>query len=100
MNWLPTRGPLSGGERGTGTEHMSIHDPEDTAGEDANDGGLADGPETGGANAAARLACTLVRYDGEPDRVTVYPPDASSVARMATWISADADACLDVDGMR
>jgi hypothetical protein len=79
---------------------MSIHEPEDTGEQSANDGGTPQQRRETGADEQYRLACTLVRYDGEPDRVTVYPPDATSVDRMATWLSADADACLDIERMR
>lgn len=79
---------------------MSIHEPEDTGEQGASDGGPSEQRQESGADEPPRLACTLVRYDGEPDRVTVYPPDASSIDRMATWLSADADAYLDVEQMR
>jgi hypothetical protein len=48
----------------------------------------------------APLAATVVRYAGEPDRVTVYPPGASSVARMSTWLTADIDAFVDLEDCR
>lgn len=46
------------------------------------------------------LAATLVRYDGRPDRRTVYPPGLSGVARMSTWLTADADEFVDLDAAR
>lgn len=79
---------------------MSIHEPEDTGEQGASNDGVPGQRRGDERDEPSRLACTLVRYDGEPDRVTVYPPDASSVDRMATWLSADADACLDVEQMR
>ena len=48
----------------------------------------------------APLAATVVRYAGEPDRVTVYPPGASSVARMSTWLTADIDAFVELSEQR
>lgn len=47
-----------------------------------------------------RLAATLVRYADRSDRRTIYPPDTSNVARMSTWLTADADAFRDLDAMR
>ncbi len=46
------------------------------------------------------LVSTIVRYTDSPDRRTVYPPGLSSVARMSTWLTADADAFVDLDRMR
>jgi hypothetical protein len=46
------------------------------------------------------LTAALVQYDGRPDRRTVYPPGLSSVARMSTWLTADADAFVDLDSAR
>ncbi|MFW5964126.1 MAG: DUF7511 domain-containing protein [Natronomonas sp.] len=46
------------------------------------------------------LTAALVRYDGRPDRRTVYPPGLSGVARMSTWLTADADAFVDLDSAR
>jgi hypothetical protein len=81
---------------------MSMNEPDDTGAQRGNDTETGDsGAGTGGEpELSAGLSCTLVRYDGEPDRVTVYPADASGVERMATWLTADADACHDVDEMR
>ncbi|PSP99570.1 hypothetical protein BRC89_04265 [Halobacteriales archaeon QS_4_70_19] len=47
-----------------------------------------------------RLAATLVTYEDRPDRRTIYPPGTSSVARMSTWLTADADAFVDRSAMR
>ena len=65
---------------------------------------------TTGEDAAARtdartaqgvaLESTLVRYEDGPDRLTVYPPGLSSVARMSTWLTADADAFRDLGAVR
>lgn len=66
-----------------------------------------DGPDPEGGTAGEpapeelpELASTLVRYDGEPDQVTVYPPGTSSIERMSTWITVDADDCLAPTEMR
>lgn len=48
----------------------------------------------------ARLAATVVTYEDRPDRRTVYPLGTSSVARMSTWLSADADAFVDLAATR
>jgi hypothetical protein len=52
------------------------------------------------APTAAPLAGTVVRYRDGPDRLTVYPADASDIDRMSTWLTADADACPDLAEMR
>ena len=46
------------------------------------------------------LESTLVRYEDGPDRLTVYPPGLSSVARMSMWLTADADAFRDLEAVR
>jgi len=46
------------------------------------------------------LESSLVRYDGKPDRRTIYPPGLSSVARMSTWLTADSDAFIDLGEVR
>jgi hypothetical protein len=53
-----------------------------------------------GGRTPITLAAALVRYDGRPDRRTVYPPGLSSVARMSTWLTADADAFVALDNAR
>lgn len=55
---------------------------------------------TGTQATPVTLAAALVRYDGRSDRRTVYPPGLSSVARMSTWLTADADAFVDLDNAR
>jgi hypothetical protein len=49
---------------------------------------------------APALASTLVTYADRPDRRTVYPPGTTSVARMSTWLTADADAFRGLEEMR
>ncbi|MFB6206275.1 MAG: hypothetical protein ABEJ05_07110 [Haloglomus sp.] len=49
---------------------------------------------------APPLAATLVTYADRPDRRTVYPPDATSVSRMSTWLTADAGAFVGLESMR
>ena len=46
------------------------------------------------------LESTLVRYEDGSDRLTVYPPGLSGVARMSTWLTADADAFRDLGAVR
>lgn len=48
----------------------------------------------------APLTATLVAYTDRPDRRTIYPPGTTSVARMSTWLTADADAFVDLESMR
>ena len=79
---------------------MSIHDSENTDEAPANDGSVRGADGASEPAARPRLASTLVQYAGEPDRVTMYPPGASHIERMSTWLTADADACLDPEGMR
>jgi hypothetical protein len=55
---------------------------------------------TGTHTTPVTLTAALVRYDGRPDRRTVYPPELSSVARMSTWLTANADAFVDLDSAR
>ena len=42
--------------------------------------------------AGSELILTVVRYEDEPDRGTIHPPDAADLDRMETWISADLSA--------
>lgn len=58
------------------------------------------GGATTPSDESIRLDSTLVSYADRPDRRTVYPPDTSNVARMSTWLTADADAFRDLDAMR
>ena len=46
------------------------------------------------------LDSVLVRYSDAPNRRTVYPPGLSGVARMSTWLTADADAFVDLEAAR
>jgi hypothetical protein len=79
---------------------MSIHDSENTDEARVNDGSVRGEDGASEPSARPRLASTVVQYAGEPDRVTMYPPEASHVERMSTWLTADADACLDPEEMR
>lgn len=69
-----------------------------TTGEDADPAGVD--PETDARGRPITLESSLVRYDGEPDRRTIYPPGLASVARMSTWLSADSDAFVDLEKAR
>jgi hypothetical protein len=83
---------------------MSMNEPNETGEQWINDGSAASeaGDATGepAPEELPQLASTLVRYDGEPDQVTVYPPGMSSIERMSTWITVDADDCLEPSEMR
>ncbi|WP_324663759.1 DUF7511 domain-containing protein [Haloarcula sediminis] len=46
------------------------------------------------------LSLTVVRYADEPDRCTIYPPEATGDARMSTWLSADYGAFVDLAAMQ
>lgn len=48
----------------------------------------------------ARLASTLVENPDSADRCTVFPPEATGVERMSTWLTADAAAFVDLDDAR
>jgi hypothetical protein len=60
----------------------------------------AAGPPTPPADGSIQLTSTLVPYADRPDRRTIYPPDASNVAGLSTWLTADADAFRDLGAMR
>ncbi|MCO8242689.1 MULTISPECIES: hypothetical protein [unclassified Haladaptatus] len=45
------------------------------------------------------LASVVVEYDGQPDRCTIYPEEATRFERMASWITADADVFVSLDDM-
>jgi hypothetical protein len=46
------------------------------------------------------LRSTVVHYSDGPDRCTIYPPEASGVARLSTWLSADQSAFVDPVALR
>jgi hypothetical protein len=52
-------------------------------------------PESG-----RRLASVVVRYDGTPDRRTLYPPEADEEARLTRWISANDSSFVRLDERR
>jgi hypothetical protein len=82
---------------------MSSNRRNETGAQGTNDGGSPAGEAVAAPSApedSPRLASTLVRYDGQPDRVTVYPPDVSSIERMSMWVTADAETCIDLAAMR
>lgn len=49
---------------------------------------------------AYELHSVVVRYDGRPDRCTVYPRRDSCRERVSAWLSADFDAFVPLDAMR
>lgn len=57
-------------------------------------------PDDPDATATEPLTGTLVRYADRPDRMTIHPEKDDDVALMATWLSADADAFVDLDECR
>jgi len=62
----------------------------------------ADAP-LGGENIsrpATQLRHDVVTYSDGPDRCTIYPPDATGVVRMSTWLTADRDAFVDLATVR
>lgn len=46
------------------------------------------------------LECTVVRYRDRPDRCTVFPPDASGIERLSTWLSVDRDSMRSLEAWR
>jgi len=46
------------------------------------------------------LSLTVVRYSDGPNRCTIYPPDATGDERMATWLSVDYGALVDLASMQ
>ena len=72
---------------------MAASDPRQEGGTDI------DGTEHGPGRPRV-LSATRVPYDGRPDRRTVYPADTDDVARMSTWLTADAGAFRDLEAMR
>ncbi|WP_266079140.1 DUF7511 domain-containing protein [Haladaptatus caseinilyticus] len=45
------------------------------------------------------LSSIVVEYDGKPNRCTIYPTEATRLQRMASWMTADADAFVALDEM-
>ncbi|WP_311171120.1 DUF7511 domain-containing protein [Halobellus ordinarius] len=46
------------------------------------------------------LRSVVVRFDGQPDRCTVYPVRECCCTRTDAWLTADADAFIALDAMR
>jgi hypothetical protein len=46
------------------------------------------------------LRSVVVRYESSPDRRTVYPVGVEEDERLTLWLSADADAFVDLDASR
>ncbi len=42
----------------------------------------------------------IVSYPDGPDRCTIFPPDATGVTRMSTWLTANCDAVVDLASVR
>lgn len=60
-------------------------------------GGDSEVPEDGEDE---ELDAKLVRYADRADRLTLHPSDADDVELMATWLTADADAFVELDERR
>ena len=54
--------------------------------------------ESGGR--AFDLHGVVVTYEDGPDRCTIYPRYLSPTDRLCSWITADADAFVELDRMR
>jgi hypothetical protein len=46
------------------------------------------------------LTATLVRYTDGPDQLTIHPADADDVTLMGSWVTADADAFVELESVR
>lgn len=46
------------------------------------------------------LQARLVRYERQPDELTISPRDVDQSARMTTWISAREGSFLDLESVR
>ena len=60
--------------------------------EHACTGTTVDGPE----RPPIALRMITVAYADAPDESTIYPPDATGMDRMTTWITASDDAVVDL----
>ncbi len=49
---------------------------------------------------ASALRTVLVRYEGTPDRCTIYPRASDDKERQVTWISVDLDVVVDLETVR
>ncbi|GAA0667029.1 hypothetical protein ACFQDG_09080 [Natronoarchaeum mannanilyticum] len=82
---------------------MATDSPLDgTGGDHKNESGAGRVPaESNGARRRIRdLRHEVVSYPDAPDRCTIFPPDATGVARMSTWLTADHDAFVDLATVR
>ena len=50
--------------------------------------------------APSGLTAAVVRYDGEPDRCTVYPEGADDGTLTTTWLSVNADCLVPLEDAR
>lgn len=46
------------------------------------------------------LAATIDRSGDRPATCTLHPPDATDAERVTAWLTAEADAFVDLDEMR
>ncbi|PSP55044.1 hypothetical protein BRC82_07475 [Halobacteriales archaeon QS_1_67_19] len=50
--------------------------------------------------ASHELRSVVVNYECRPDRRTVYPAGASGIERMSAWLTADANAFVELHAHR
>lgn len=58
----------------------------------------ASGPDRRTAPPTLRL--TVVEYERGPNRATIHPRGLTGIERMETWLSANADAFVDLSACR
>ena len=71
-----------------------------SAGSDRQTGGAPTPDASPDAPTDLALRATVVRYEGEPDRCTVFPSDADDAAITTHWLSADADWFVTLENAR
>lgn len=64
----------------------------------ATDSETTAGTDTGDAFESLELRC--VEYPDGPTRCTMCPQGLTGIARMETWLTADASAFVDLEGWR
>lgn len=82
---------------------MATDSPLDgTDGERERDSGSAEteAEADGARRRAYDLRHEIVSYPDRPDRCTIFPPGATGVTRMSTWLTADRDAFVDLAAVR
>ncbi|WP_256391670.1 DUF7511 domain-containing protein [Natronoarchaeum rubrum] len=54
----------------------------------------------GARRGAGGLRHEVVSYPDRPDQCTIFPPEATGVTRMSTWLTADRGAFVDLSTVR